>query len=164
MSFSPYYHHHHHLQYYSIANINFKLPYASSVIQVWVAASECMMIWRPSWLRNILSAIRAGERSGSATWPTTGCCWKDSRLDDGRKHRRRTPLSPTVRYKDCVYAWYPSMYVCSVQCVLIDKYIVRKFYFSCRSSDLKLIFLVPLDIWKIFLLLFNFLQNLHTST
>lgn len=114
------------------------------------------MIWRPSWLRSILSATRAGERSGSATWPTTGCCWKDSRLDDGRKHRRRTPLSPTVRYKDCVYAWYPSMYVCSVQCVLIDKYIVRKFYFSCRCSDLKLIFLVPLDIWKIFLLLSNF--------
>ena len=65
-------------------------------------------------------------------------------------------LNTTVRYKDCVYAWYPSMYVCIVQCVLIDKYIVRKFYFSCRCSDLKLIFLVPLDIWKIFLLLSNF--------
>ena len=39
-------------------------------------------------------------------------------------------LNTTVRYKDCVYAWYLSMYVCIVQCVLIDKYIVRKFYLS----------------------------------
>ena len=40
---------------------------------------------------------------------------------------------------DIKIACMRGIHVCFVQCLLINKYIVRKFYFSCRCSDLKLI-------------------------